>query len=113
MTSYSIHNEGYEKDDNPRKYSAYNKGFDPERAEFNNGIRMTVDKNGIAQRKQQEAETTEEDGREGWGNKLEFVLAIVGFSVGLSNVWRFPYLAQKNGGGKNSLDHWKRVGSFA
>lgn len=37
--------------------------------------------------------------RKGWGNKLEYMLATVGFAVGLGNVWRFPYLCQKNGGG--------------
>lgn len=42
----------------------------------------------------------EEDGRPAWNNKLEYILAQVGFSVGLGNVWRFPYLCQKNGGGK-------------
>ncbi|XP_058943420.1 sodium-dependent neutral amino acid transporter B(0)AT1 [Pocillopora verrucosa] len=34
-----------------------------------------------------------------WGNKAQSVLAMLGFSVGFGNVWRFPYLCQKNGGG--------------
>lgn len=44
-------------------------------------------------------EVTVADDRGGWGNKIEYILATVGFAVGLGNVWRFPYLCQKSGGG--------------
>ncbi|XP_076603501.1 solute carrier family 6 member 22, tandem duplicate 2 [Chaetodon auriga] len=37
--------------------------------------------------------------REQWGSKTEFILAVAGHIIGLGNVWRFPYLCYKNGGG--------------
>ncbi|XP_063052065.1 sodium-dependent neutral amino acid transporter B(0)AT2 [Engraulis encrasicolus] len=46
-----------------------------------------------------EEEEEEEEERPAWNSKLQYILAQVGFSVGLGNVWRFPYLCQKNGGG--------------
>jgi len=37
--------------------------------------------------------------REQWGSKIGFILAAAGSAVGLGNLWKFPYMAGKNGGG--------------
>ena len=34
-----------------------------------------------------------------WSRNIFFVLASIGASVGLGNLWRFPYMAYENGGG--------------
>ncbi|XP_031771264.1 sodium- and chloride-dependent glycine transporter 2-like isoform X3 [Apis florea] len=37
--------------------------------------------------------------RGSWANPIEFVLSCIGYAVGIGNVWRFPYLVYRNGGG--------------
>ena len=38
--------------------------------------------------------------REHWGSRTAFILAAAGSAVGLGNIWKFPYIAHHNGGGK-------------
>jgi len=37
--------------------------------------------------------------REHWTSRLAFILSAIGFAAGIGNLWRFPYLAGKYGGG--------------
>lgn len=37
--------------------------------------------------------------RESWSSNMGFILAAAGSAIGLGNLWKFPYLAGRNGGG--------------
>ncbi|KAJ8320408.1 hypothetical protein KUTeg_001995, partial [Tegillarca granosa] len=37
--------------------------------------------------------------RETWSRKTEYLLSMIGYSVGLGNIWRFSYICLRNGGG--------------
>ncbi|MCQ2911529.1 MAG: sodium-dependent transporter [Clostridia bacterium] len=50
--------------------------------------------------------------KEGFGSRIGFILAAAGSAVGLGNIWRFPYLAAKYGGGIFLLVYFILVCTF-
>ncbi|KAM9340286.1 sodium-dependent neutral amino acid transporter B(0)AT1-like [Symphorus nematophorus] len=61
----------------------------------NPGLDLRIPKHDDLERMEKE----EAGDRPKWDNKAQYILTCVGFSIGLGNVWRFPYLCQSHGGG--------------
>ena len=67
-----------------------------------NGIEMSPDHHGnkVDPEDKDEAGDDADYQRGTWTRSADFILSVIGYSVGVSNIWRFPYLCMKNGGGK-------------
>ncbi|ODM97620.1 Sodium-dependent nutrient amino acid transporter 1, partial [Orchesella cincta] len=99
-----IINTGYSVDENDVYYYK-----DDKEAEVKRNEELEKSQNGSQNEKSNAAD--EKDTKQTWDNQLEFLLSCIAMSVGLGNVWRFPFtvlfnhfnpkfrIAFENGGG--------------
>ncbi|XP_059145507.1 sodium- and chloride-dependent creatine transporter 1-like [Physella acuta] len=60
---------------------------------------LALAKNDDEEEQDREFKLSKEPQRHTWSRKAEYILSLIGYSVGLGNVWRFPYVCIRNGGG--------------
>merc|ERR1711988_934833 len=66
--------------------------------EFQNTVRLFRLNSFVKDRGQKEDVDAEPE-RQQWDDPMEFLMSCISMSVGLGNVWRFPFTAYENGGG--------------
>lgn len=59
--------------------------------------------NGLTIDDHQQQKPKQQNDRDLWGKGIEFLLSCIAMAVGLGNVWRFPFIALRNGGGLNNF----------
>ena len=64
------------------------------------------DKARVAAHKNEEEDSATPE-RGSWASKTEFLLSCAGYAIGIGNVWRFPYLCYRNGGGTYAITCFK------
>lgn len=61
---------------------------------------LDIEKNSTKRALENEVcESIKHEKRAKWGNRMEFVLALIGFTVGIGRIWRFSILCARNGTG--------------
>ena len=71
---------------------------DTEMTEINKA--MMTSENGVCDDVSPTSVTADVYDRGTWSRQMDFVFSCVGYAIGLGNLWRFPYLCMRNGGGQ-------------
>lgn len=68
---------------------------------FCHSFQLTMESNSeeAGQEEITDSEAEQPPARDQWGKGIEFLFSCIALSVGLGNVWRFPFIALENGGG--------------
>ena len=53
------------------------------------------------EREENDGDDVSDKKRHTWASKREYILSTLGYIVGIGNIWCFPYLCMRNGGGKS------------